>query len=137
MRRDVLLSQSGTPCNPPPWGSLNAISLSDGARKWQTPLGHIPGLEKLPNSKSWGSINLGGAMITAGGLVFASGGFDSELHAFDIDTGRELWQAKLPAGGNAMPMTYQTAGGKQYVVWRPTASSQGQCQPSIRKSLVS
>ena len=116
MRRDVLLSQSGAPCNPPPWGALNALSLADGARKWQAPLGYIPGLEKLPNAKSWGSINLGGAMITAGGLVFASGGFDSELHAFDIDTGRELWSAKLPAGGNAMPMTYQTASGKQYVV---------------------
>jgi len=116
MRRDILLSKRGVPCNPPPWGVLEAVSLADGAKKWESPLGHIPALEGVPESITWGSINLGGAMITAGGLVFASGGFDSELHAFDIDTGHELWQAKLPAGGNAMPMTYQTANGKQYVV---------------------
>ena len=116
MRRDVLLSASGTPCNPPPWGVLEAVSLADGTKKWESPLGHIPAFERLPASRTWGSMNLGGAMITGGGLVFASGGFDSELHAFDIDTGHELWQAKLPAGGNAMPMTYQTANGKQYVV---------------------
>ena len=116
MKREVLFSPSGVPCNPPPWGLLKAVSLSDGAKQWESPLGYIPALKDVPNGKSWGSINLGGAMITAAGLVFASGGFDSELHAFDIENGRELWQAKLPAGGNAMPMTYRTARGKQYVV---------------------
>lgn len=116
MKRDVLFSPSGVPCNPPPWGLLKAVSLSDGAKRWESPLGYIPALKDVPNGKSWGSINLGGAMITAGGLVFAAGGFDSELHAFDIENGRELWQAKLPAGGNAMPMTYRTTSGKQYVV---------------------
>jgi glucose dehydrogenase len=116
MKRDILFSPGGVPCNPPPWGLLQAVSLSNGTKRWQSPLGYIPTLKDVPQGKSWGSINLGGAMITAGGLVFASGGFDSELHAFDIENGHELWQAKLPAGGNAMPMTYRTAKGKQYVV---------------------
>jgi quinoprotein glucose dehydrogenase len=62
-----------------------------------------------------GSINLGGPMITAGGLVFTSAGMDLKLHAFDIESGKELWQYLLPAGGQATPMTY-TVHGKQYVV---------------------
>src|SRR4029078_9335829 len=116
MKRDVLFSSSGVPGNPTPWGLLQAISLSDGTKRWQSPLGYNPSLKDRPDGKSWGSINLGGAMITAGGLVFAAGGFDSEHHAFDIEKGGELWHARLPAGGNAMPMTYRTASGKQYVV---------------------
>jgi quinoprotein glucose dehydrogenase len=116
MRRDLLQSANGVPCNPPPWGILKAVGLTDGAKRWESPIGYIPGLEGVAGSKSWGSINLGGAMITAGGLVFASGGLDSELHAFDVENGRELWQVKLPAGGNAMPVTYRTASGKQYLV---------------------
>jgi quinoprotein glucose dehydrogenase len=116
MRRDPLMSANRVPCNPPPWGVLEAVSLTDGAKRWSAPLGYIPALKDVAGSRSWGSINVGGAMITAGGLVFASGGLDSELHAFDVETGRELWQAKLPAGGNAMPMTYRASNGKQYIV---------------------
>ena len=54
-------------------------------------------------------------MITAGGLVFTSAGMDLSLHAFDIQTGNELWKYQLPAGGQATPMTY-TSKGKQYIV---------------------
>lgn len=116
MRRDPLLSASGVPCNPPPWGVLAAVSLADGSKRWASPMGSISALKDVAGNKAWGSVNLGGAMITAGGLVFVAGGMDSQIHAFDIDTGRELWQAPLPAGGNAMPMTYRAANGKQYVV---------------------
>jgi glucose dehydrogenase len=64
-----------------------------------------------------GTPNLGGAIVTAGGLVFIASGLDNYLRAFDIDSGAELWQARLPAGGQAMPMTYRLRpGGKQYVV---------------------
>ena len=40
---------------------------------------------------------------------------DEQLRAIDIETGRDLWSAKLPAGGQATPMTY-TIGGRQYIV---------------------
>jgi quinoprotein glucose dehydrogenase len=116
MRREPLMSALGIPCNPPPWGVLEAVGLGDGSKRWESPIGYIPQLKNNPQSRAWGSINLGGAMITGGGLVFASGGFDSELHAYDVDNGRELWHARLPAGGNAMPMTFRAANGKQYVV---------------------
>src|SRR5439155_11953482 len=116
MRRDALLSPRGVPCNPPPWGALTAIDLTSGEKKWESPLGWVPRLADHAEYRQWGSINLGGAMITGGGLIFASGGWDEHLHAFDVDTGRELWNAGLPAGGNAMPMTYTTRSGRQFVV---------------------
>jgi quinoprotein glucose dehydrogenase len=64
---------------------------------------------------STGSINLGGPIVTAGGLVFTSAAMDLALRAFDVETGKELWKFELPAGGQATPMTY-SSGGKQYVV---------------------
>jgi glucose dehydrogenase len=64
-----------------------------------------------------GALSLGGAIVTAGGLVFIAGTTDGYLRAVDIETGAELWKAQLPAGANAMPMTYRVRpGGKQYVV---------------------
>lgn len=116
MLRDMLLSPRHVPCNPPPWGTLDAIDASTGAKRWESPLGWMPGVKDSPGYREWGSVNLGGAMITGGGLVFAAGGLDEALHAFDVETGRELWNASLPAGGNAMPMTYQTHSGRQFVV---------------------
>jgi len=62
-----------------------------------------------------GSLNLGGPIVTAGGLVFIAGTFDPHLRAFDVETGKELWKGGLPASGHATPMTYR-ANGKQYVV---------------------
>jgi outer membrane protein assembly factor BamB len=115
MQREFLLSPSGLPCNAPPWGTLSAIDLTTGERVWERPLGSMKLPVDIPGSGEWGSLNLGGAMNTAGGLVFASGGFDEKLHAFDAETGRELWSAALPAGGNASPMSY-VVGGRQFVV---------------------
>jgi quinoprotein glucose dehydrogenase len=62
-----------------------------------------------------GTINFGGAIVTAGGLVFAAAAMDGFLRAFDADSGREIWKYELPAGGQATPMTY-SIGGKQYLV---------------------
>jgi quinoprotein glucose dehydrogenase len=107
--RTFLFSPSGTPCNAPPWGTTVAVDLYSGRKVWERPLGTmIPGQET-------GSINLGGPMVTAGGLVFTSATIDAFLRAFDSETGKELWKYQLPAGGQATPMTY-TVRGKQYVV---------------------
>jgi len=115
MMRDVLGSADGVPCSPPPWGALTAVDLGTGAVKWQVPLGSMPQLAQVPGSGRWGSPSLGGALVTAGGLVFIAGTFDQHLRAFDVETGKELWSAALPAGAHALPMTY-LAGGRQYVV---------------------
>jgi len=116
MRRDILRTRAGVLCNPPPWGVLTAVDLSSGRLRWQVPLGTIPRLAKVPGSSAWGSPNLGGSIVTAGGLVFIAAAMDQYLRAFDVETGKELWKGALPAGGQATPMTYQSRDGKQYVV---------------------
>jgi quinoprotein glucose dehydrogenase len=115
MMREVLWTGDHVLCNPPPWGRLTALDLNAGRVKWQVPLGIMPPLAQLPGAAAWGSPNLGGALVTAGGLVFIAGTFDQHLRAFDLETGAERWSAALPAGGHALPMTY-VAGGRQYVV---------------------
>jgi quinoprotein glucose dehydrogenase len=117
--------QTGTPyamsranldsCTAPPWGTLVGFDLVRGAVKWQVPLGWMPSFESVKDGRSWGSVNLGGALVTRGGLVFVAGTYDQHLRAFDIETGRELWSAALPAGANALPMSYAAAG-RQYIV---------------------
>lgn len=107
--RTFLFSPSGTPCNKPPWGTTEAVDLFTGKIAWDVPLG------TLVRGKTTGSINLGGPMATAGGLVFTSATIEPHLHAFDSDTGKELWNYELPAGAQATPMTYVWHG-KQYVV---------------------
>ncbi len=116
LRRQHLIAPDGVPCNKPPWGVLTAIDLRTGATLWERPFGSIPSLAKIPESANWGSPNLGGSMVSAGGLVFAGGAVDQRLHAFDVATGAELWSAELPAGVHGSPMTYVTPSGEQFVV---------------------
>lgn len=99
----------------PPWGTLAAIDMNNGQLKWEVPLGFMMDPRIYPDAKNWGSINLGGAITTAGGVVFIASTMDGFLRAFNTNNGEVLWQAMLPAGGQATPMTYEWKG-KQYVV---------------------
>ncbi len=120
MRRRLLLSPLGLPCTAPPFGTLVAISLANGQKLWEVPLGTTRDLVAarifLPLHLGSGTPNLGGPLVTAGGVVFVGAAMDNYLRAFDIETGRELWKGRLPAGGQATPMTYRLATGRQYVV---------------------
>ena len=98
----------------PPWGTLTAIDMHLGEIVWQIPLGHYPGLAEKGHNAT-GTLNLGGAIVTKGGLVFIGSTMDKKFRAFDKKTGELLWETTLPAGGNALPSTYQV-NGKQYVV---------------------
>lgn len=110
---DVRLGETNWPCQRPPWGRLTAVQASTGDIVWQVPLGIT---EQLPEAKRrTGRPLLAGAIVTAGGLVFIASTDDNRFRALDVKTGRELWVAKLERRGNADPMTYQGASGKQYV----------------------
>lgn len=117
MKREALISPLGMPCNPPPWGLLHAIDMRDGHVMWSVPLGSTEDL--APFSEyilgHTGTPNLGGPIVTAGGIVFIGAAMDNYLRAFNAKTGAELWRGRLPAGGQATPMTYMWRG-RQYVV---------------------
>jgi quinoprotein glucose dehydrogenase len=115
MTRAPFVSPRGLPCTRPPWGTLVAVDLDSGVVRWEVPLGRMPPLANLPGSETWGSLNFGGPVVTAGGLVFIGAASDDYLRAFDAETGHELWKGALPAGGQATPMTY-LLDGRQYVV---------------------
>ncbi|MBO0719847.1 MAG: pyrroloquinoline quinone-dependent dehydrogenase [Blastocatellia bacterium] len=115
MYREPLLSPGGVPCVAPPWGKLSAVDLKTGEISWESPLGQIPQLAVVQKSSEFGSINLGGSVVTAGGLVFIAAGMDDKLRAFDIENGKVVWEGQLPASAQAAPMTY-AVNGKQFVV---------------------
>lgn len=115
MQREVLISPFRLPCNPPPWGLLHAIDMTDGSIAWQSVLGTTEDLAPLRLALDTGTPSLGGPLVTAGGLVFIAATMDDYLRAFDAETGKELWQGRLPAGGQAGAMSYEWQG-RQYVV---------------------
>lgn len=109
-----LEDQDGYPGIKPPWGTLNAIDLASGEYRWRVPLGEH---EKLTNKgmAPTGTINYGGPIVTAGGLVFIAATRDEKIRAFDKNTGAILWEHTLPAAGFATPITFKV-NNKQYVV---------------------
>jgi quinoprotein glucose dehydrogenase len=115
LRRFAVLSPLGLPCNPPPWGQLAAVDLSSGEIAWQVKLGTIRDIAPVPLPLRLGVPNLGGPIVTSGGLVFIGAAMDDYLRAFDLATGEELWKGRLPAGGQATPMAYRI-GDRPYVV---------------------
>ena len=110
------MSPLGVPCNAPPWGRLSVIDLNSRELLWQRPLGTTSDVAPLGIAMP-GAFAQGGSIITQGGLVFIAAAQDDYLRAFDIETGQELWKGRLPAGGQATPMSFVSASnGKQYVV---------------------
>ncbi len=100
------------PCQKPPWGTLNAVDVNSGEIVWKVPLGSVDELKAKT-----GTPNLGGSIVTAGGLVFIGAATDSRFRAFDAKTGEQLWVTDLEASAHATPTTYLgKKTGKQFVV---------------------
>jgi quinoprotein glucose dehydrogenase len=101
------------PCGPTPWGQLVAVNVNTGKIAWRSTLGVT---DILPEAKqNTGRPGLGGAIITASGLVFIGATDDARFRAFDAKTGREIWTVKLPAAAESTPITYADTNGNQYV----------------------
>jgi quinoprotein glucose dehydrogenase len=116
VRRLLLAPKALLPCTPPPWGTLAAVRAATGEIVWQVPLGKFPGTESAPDAAQWGSIVLGGPIVTAGGLVFTAGTLEAAIYAFDVQTGRQLWTGQLPTSARSTPMTYRAPNGRQFIV---------------------
>ncbi|GLU53685.1 hypothetical protein Dfri01_31460 [Dyadobacter frigoris] len=106
--------RNGFPISQPPWGTLTAVDLNSGQRKWQVPLGEYKELTAKGINPT-GTDNYGGPLVTASGLLFIAASKDEYIRAFDKETGNILWSAKLPFAGYASPSTY-SVNGKQYIV---------------------
>ncbi len=106
--------RNGYPVSTPPWGTLTALNLNSGKKKWQVPLGEYPELTARGIAPT-GTDNYGGPLVTGGGLVVIAASRDEKIRAFDKDTGKILWEAPLPAAGYASPSTY-VVNNRQYIV---------------------
>ena len=134
-RISAVLSPLGLPCIKPPWGTILAVDTATGEVKWEVPLGTIRDVAPVPLPIRWGMPSQGGPIVTGGGLVFISAAMDNYLRAFDLETGRELWKGRLPAGGQATPMTFRLSeNGRQFVVI--AAGGHGRMGTDIGDSVV-
>jgi len=82
-----------------PSGALKALDPFTGQQAWEF---------------SYFSNPNGGALSTAGGIVFA-GDWEGNFIALDAKTGRDVWHIQLGAGINTTAITYQFEG-RQYIV---------------------
>ena len=102
------------PCQNPPFGEMIAVDLASGEIAWRSTLGRIEALEAI-GVHNTGSLNLGGSIATAGGLVFIGATNDSRFRAFDSKNGTLLWEERLEASAHSGPITYMGRDGRQYV----------------------
>ncbi|MCL7714556.1 membrane-bound PQQ-dependent dehydrogenase, glucose/quinate/shikimate family [Stenotrophomonas mori] len=110
------LSPLGVPCQAPPWGTIAAADLRTGMVAYQYRNGTIRDLSPLPVPIRMGVPGIGGPLLTAGGVAFLAAAVDDNFRAYDVDSGKLLWNVRLPAGGQATPMTYLDSRGRQMVV---------------------
>jgi quinoprotein glucose dehydrogenase len=109
----LFLDPHGVPAIAPPWGTLNAVDLVTGDIAWKVPLGEYPQLV-AKGIRHTGTLNFGGAVATAGGVIFIAATADEKIRAFEKHSGKVLWEHQLPAGGYATPSLYMVDG-RQYV----------------------
>jgi quinoprotein glucose dehydrogenase len=109
-------SPLGIPCQAPPWGYVAGADLPTGRIAWRHRNGTVRDITALPLPFRMGVPNIGGPIVTAGGVAFLTGTIDNYVRAYDVTSGRQLWEHRLPAGGQATPMTYQGDDGRQYLL---------------------
>lgn len=114
---NAFLSPLGLPCQAPPWGYVAGIDLTTGKVMWKRKNGTIRDESPIPIPFKMGVPSLGGPIMTAGGVAFLTSTLDYYIRGYDVTTGKVLWKARLPAGGQTVPMTYRSpASGRQFVL---------------------
>jgi quinoprotein glucose dehydrogenase len=116
VKLSAFTSALGVPCQAPPWGYVAAADLTTGKIVWKHKNGTVRDASPIPVPFPMGVPNLGGPMMTASGVAFLSGTIDYFVRGYDVSNGNQLWEARLPAGGQATPMTYTGADGRQYLL---------------------
>lgn len=106
----------GLPCQAPPWGYVAGADLTTGEIAWMHKNGTVRDLSPVPLHFRMGVPDLGGPVMTAGGVAFISGTLDYYVRGYDVATGEQLWESRLPAGGQSTPMSYQGRDGRQYIL---------------------
>ncbi len=109
------LGPLGVPCSAPPWGFVAGADLRTGEIAYMHRNGTVRDMTPLPLPFKVGVPGIGGPIVTRGGVAFLGAAVDDYLRAYDVTTGDQLWQARLPAGGQSTPMTYEQDG-RQFVV---------------------
>ncbi|MGD7069091.1 glucose/quinate/shikimate family membrane-bound PQQ-dependent dehydrogenase [Acetobacter sp. AAB5] len=109
------LSPIGIPCKQPGWGYVAGLDLRTNTVLWKHRNGTTRDSSPVPLAFRVGVPSLGGPIITAGGVAFLTSTLDMYIRAYDVTTGQQLWQDRLPAGGQSTPMTYEE-NGHQYVL---------------------
>ncbi|MEK1929293.1 MAG: PQQ-binding-like beta-propeller repeat protein, partial [Pararhizobium sp.] len=104
------------PCQAPPWGYVAGVNLKTGQIAYKHRNGTVHDMTPLPLPFKVGVPGIGGPMITKGGLAFLGAAVDNYLRAYDLTTGKVLWEGRLPAGGQSTPMSFATADGTQYIL---------------------
>jgi quinoprotein glucose dehydrogenase len=99
-------SPLGKPCQAPPWGYVAGADIVEGRIAYRHVNGTVRDLLKIPLPLKLGVPGIGGPIVTRGGVAFLSGTLDYFLRAYDVTTGDQLWEHRLPAGAQATPMTY-------------------------------
>jgi quinoprotein glucose dehydrogenase len=112
----AFLSSLNLPCQQPPWGYVAGVDLTTGKTVYQHVNGTIRDLWPLHIPFKMGVPGIGGPIVTRGGVAFLSGTLDNYVRGYDLETGTEIWRARLPAGGQATPSTYLGSDGRQYLV---------------------
>ncbi|MCK9814364.1 glucose dehydrogenase [Pseudomonas chlororaphis] len=110
------MSPFGVPCQAPAWGYVAGVDLTTAKVVWKHKNGTSRDSSPVPIGLPIGVPSMGGSMVTAGGVGFLSGTLDQYIRAYDVKNGKELWKSRLPAGGQATPMSYTGKDGQQYVL---------------------
>jgi quinoprotein glucose dehydrogenase len=126
------LNWAGMPCWNPPFGTLSSYDLDTGKLLWRKPFGRIDKFG-ISMPKAWGSVTIGGPVITKTGLIFIGASMDSRVRAIDLKTGKVLWSAKVDAPAVSIPAVY-TYKGREYVVF--TAGGNSILEPKVSDQLI-